>query len=449
MYNTSVLTWLQTILKERFDQNFRLSSGQNSLEVHVEGNASYIKVSGASNIFKQDVLDLPCTKYYLPEEWDPLKIKYLVAPGVDKTTESLVEKTDFGYLINYNLFSLAYWMLSRKEEVDGAGLDEFDRFPATSSHAYRHGYLERPVVDEWFELLRSVILRTWPNLYIKKNEFRTLVSHDVDSPSRYAFSPLQQLPRAVLRDFIKHRTPTSPFFGPFIYAFTKARLLKIDPLNNFDWIMDVSERNNIRSAFYFICGRTDSARDGQYEIEHPAIRYLLKNIYQRGHEIGLHPSFNTYLCPELIAKEAARLRSVCAEEHIEQATWGGRMHYLRWKHPITLHGWEQASFNYDSTLGYADLPGFRCGTCFEYPAFDPVLEKPLNLRIRPLIAMESSIIASRYLGLGVGEESFRKFKELKSVCQRVGGSFTLLWHNSELVDPKMRRLYESVLSFQP
>lgn len=38
---------------------------------------------------------------------------------------------------------------------------------------------------------------------------------------------------------------------------------------------------------------------------------------------------------------------------IQQAEWGGRMHYLRWKTPTTLYGWEQAGMTYDSTLSYA------------------------------------------------------------------------------------------------
>ena len=49
---------------------------------------------------------------------------------------------------------------------------------------------------------------------------------------------------------------------------------------------------------------------------------------------------------------------------VDQKKFGGRMHYLRIKWPTTLYFWEKAKFAYDSSMGYADLPGFRCGTCF-------------------------------------------------------------------------------------
>lgn len=102
--------------------------------------------------------------------------------------------------------------------------------------------------------------------------------------------------------------------------------------------------------------------------------------------------------------------------------------------------------DYDSTLGYADHPGFRCGTCFEYPAFDPVSGMILKLRLRPLIAMECTVMATRYMGLGTGDAAFRKFKQLKDACNAVGGCFTLLWHNTELEMLPERRLYQAVIS---
>ena len=84
----------------------------------------------------------------------------------------------------------------------------------------------------------------------------------------------------------------------------------------------------------------------------------MRRIHERGHEIGLHPSYNTFVHPERIAREGQRLQRICMEEGIEQSEWGGRMHFLRWQWPTTAYGWEQAGFQYDSTLSYADRPGF-------------------------------------------------------------------------------------------
>ena len=121
------------------------------------------------------------------------------------------------------------------------------------------------------------------------------------------------------------------------------------------------------------------------------------------------------------------------------------MHFLRWDAAVTLRAWDEAGLDYDSTLSYADAPGFRCGTCFEYPAFDPVANESLRLRIRPLVAMECTVIARRYLGLGDGEQAFARFKALKDACRAVRGRFTLLWHNSHLESARHKSLYCRVL----
>jgi hypothetical protein len=253
------------------------------------------------------------------------------------------------------------------------------------------------------------------------------------------------LVRAMAGDMIKRRDFKSAVLAPWIRINTRTQLHRADPANTFNWIMDVSERNGMQSAFYFICGH-NNPHDADYRPEHPAIRHLMRRIYHRGHEIGLHPSYGSYQKPHLIRQEADRLRKVCAEEGIVQIVWGGRMHYLRWEHPTTLRALADAGMTYDSTLSYANRPGFRCGTCFEYPAFDPVAQEALSLRIRPLIAMEVSVIDEKCMGLGTGSEAFSKLMELKNSCRAVAGCFTLLWHNSRFLSNSECGLYTDIIT---
>ena len=52
-------------------------------------------------------------------------------------------------------------MLCRIEEIGRSDLDEHKRFPASESHAFKHNYLDRPVVDEWMHVLGQVIRMRW------------------------------------------------------------------------------------------------------------------------------------------------------------------------------------------------------------------------------------------------------------------------------------------------
>jgi hypothetical protein len=337
-------------------------------------------------------------------------------------------------------------MLTRQEELGRTDLDNHGRFPATSSHAYKYGYLERPIVDEWLHILGQVIELTWPGISLKQHQFSMKVSHDVDSPSLYAFKSWKTIASMMVGHAVKRYDLRAFFNAPLVRLANKNKLQLADPFNTFNWLMDVSEANNLVSAFYFICGRT-STMDADYEIEHPVIRSLMRNIHERGHEIGLHPSYSTYQKPELIAHEMSRLRTVLAEENIQQISIGGRMHYLRWEQPTTLQACNDAGMSYDSTLGYADHPGFRCGSCFEYPAFNPVTQKILNLRVRPLIVMECSVMDDAYLGLGSTHAAQCKFLELKDKCRNVKGCFNLLWHNSYFANnSRLRKIYQNVIA---
>lgn len=443
-----LLAWLEQVLDERFGLPLRLErDGPERLVMTLDGAPGQLLFDRLQSGFFLPGGGLPHAHWDAAAEGftAPLDLP-LPAPGADSLPRPLVEPAPGGLAIHYDILGLAYWMLSRQEEVEAETLDRHCRFPASASHAGRHGYLDRPVVDEWLAVLGQVIRCQWPDVTLRRHAFRMRPTHDVDRPSRYGFARDVKLARVMLGDTLLHHRPQALLLGPWVRLTTRRRLHPLDPLNTFDWLMDLSERYGLTSAFYFICGRTDPRKDADYEPEHPAIRELLRGIHARGHEIGLHPSYHTFRNPKELANEAARLRRVCAEEGIEQAEWGGRMHYLRWQTPLTLQGWAQAKMDYDSTLGYAESPGFRCGTCFDYPAFDPVKREAPPLRIRPLIAMEGSVMSPLYLGLGNGEEAFERFATLKARCRAMGGSFTLLWHNSELTTRAQRALYERVLA---
>lgn len=358
----------------------------------------------------------------------------------------LVERTDTGdVLVHCDLPGILFWALARVEEVGRTDLDRYGRFPALASHAGRHGYLDRPFVDEWLDLLGQLMRRTWTRLKLRAPAFRLALSHDVDLPSRYAMRPLRGFIGAVAED-LRGGHVRRAARGALTRLRGGRSLRPHDPANTFDWLMGRAEGAGTRAAFYFICGRTVARMDAGYDIEQPAMRTLLRRIHARGHEVGLHPSFGSQRDAAAIAREADRLRATCTAEGIIQPEWGGRMHYLRWTVPDTLLAWEGAAMDYDGTMGYADRAGFRCGTCHEYQAFDPVGDRAVRLRIRPLVAMEVSVMSSAYMALGTGERALAAFATLKQRCRRARGTFSLLWHNSELVEPAQRGLFDAVLA---
>jgi len=360
--------------------------------------------------------------------------------------EVYLKPHDNGLYLGLDIFGSAFFMLSRYEEAIKSERDAYDRFPASASLAYQADFLLRPIVNEYVEILWACMKRLWPQLERKPRHFRMLVSHDVDLPFEYLFLPPSRLLRRMAGDILKRHHPTKAL--KLLRDWIKVRGLNdmtADPYYTFDAIMDISESHGLTSAFYFITDHSAGSIDGLYTMEHPEIRRLLRKIHARGHEIGLHTSYNTYRDQAQTVKEFEILKSSCEKEGIQQTIWGGRQHVLRWETPTTFRNLDTADLDYDTSLSFADHAGFRCGTCYEYPVYDVVNQQRLKLRERPLIAMECSVMDERYLGLGAGEKAFEVFQQLKMTCQKFNGNFTLLWHNNRFVNPAERELYRALL----
>ena len=368
--------------------------------------------------------------------------------GEDLVNGSLISLSAEHIYLGLDIFGSAFFMLTRYEEAVKPNRDGHDRFPATASLAYQEGFLDRPIINEYLEILWACLKHLWPRLKRKARNFQTYLSHDVDAPFKYALSGSSTLARTIVGNFIR-RKPHCLGSNLSSYMQVKAQgKLEADPFYTYDLIMDISEQQDLRSAFYFITDHTAERLDGNYRISHPLIRNLLKKIHQRGHEIGLHTSYNTYRNSTQTQKEFEILKKVCNEEGVRQECWGGRQHYLRWEAPNTFQNWEDAGLNYDSTLSFSDVAGFRCGVCFEFTTFSLKTRQHLRLKERPLIIMECTILDRRYMNLGLdGHSSLQTMAKYKQRCRLFSGDFSLLWHNNRLVDPREANLYRAIVSF--
>lgn len=364
--------------------------------------------------------------------------------GEPLETGAWFAQSDRGIRLGVDIAGSAFFMLTRYEEAVVQIRDAHDRFPAHASLAYRQGFLLRPIVDEYTEILWAALHRLWPHLTRKARHRAIFVTCDVDMPFKYQ-AKLSSLFRHSVGDLIRRRNPRLVLDRMEGYAHALKGYYSDDPwYAAINWIMSVNEKAGNRVAF-FLMADGKHKWDGHYSLESPPVRQLLRRIHERGHEIGFHPGYATYLDPDETRRQADVLRRIMKRESIRYHQLGGRQHFLRWRTPDTARNWEAAGLSYDSTLGYADHVGFRCGTSREYTLYDVVLRRRLNVKERPLILMDCSLVAERYMGLGYTDEALAYAQTLKERALRIGGFFTLLWHNSFLDQPEARRFYSDLI----
>lgn len=375
----------------------------------------------------------------LCSDWhgEPIPILYSRLPRGPR-----IQVTDSTLQLGIDILGSIFFMLTRYEELVNPARDRHDRFPATASLAYHAGCLHRPLADEYVEILWLAMKRLWPGLRRRKaHTYQVGVSHDVDWPFEAYGRPWPAVMRSVAGDVIKRRQ-LDLAWRRFLCRLRQDALR--DPANTFDFIMNQSERLGLVSEFYFIADHTAGDLDGTYSLADPEIQALISRIYQRGHRLGLHPSYNSYRDGAQIRLEFERLGGVVTSLGIHQELWGGRQHYLRWENPVTWQHWEDAGLHYDSTLGFADHVGYRCGTCREFPVFNLLTRQPLRLKERPLVVMEGTLLGREYMDCAPAN-AMEWMLRLATTCRRYGGRFTLLWHNSSLTQEWQRALYREVL----
>lgn len=349
--------------------------------------------------------------------------------------------------LGLDVFGSAFFMLTLYEEVIKADRDPRNRFPYTASLAFRSGFLDRPIVNEYVEILWACLSHLWPGLRRKQRQFQIYASHDVDAPFLWATAGITRLVKECIFAVTRSHSPSLLVNNVLEWTKIKAKGEKRDPYNTFNRIMDISEKHNLKSAFYFIAGNTAGGLDGDYRMEHPLILKLLRNIHRRGHEIGLHLSYNTFEDAVQTKKEFQHLKKVCASQGIEQERWGSRQHFLRWKTPVTFQYVSDAGLDYDTTVSFADTPGFRCGVCYEFPVFNVLTRQKLPVIERPLVVMDCTVTGARCMRPDMDvQKAINTILNYRNQCKRYHGNFTILWHNNRFVNEQEVEIYRQSIA---
>ena len=394
----------------------------------------------ASDFFGKDYLkpsSMPTTPL---RRYEGLPVIYTGQGHLD----SMVKQSEKTIETDIDIIASSFFMVTRYEEVIIDAKDRYDRFPASASLSYREGFLDRPVVNEYIELLRSWIRLLLPDLepepfWPDNKDFAFCLTHDVDAIRRYsARPPLERIASAILRQ----NSPRLALSTATEYLLVLSHIRK-DPYDTFDYMLGLEKSHCIKSSFYFMSGGGSS--QVSYVATEPLVARLIKQLEEAGCDTGLHAGYDSYNDPSIMSTEKANIDKV-----VSNRVYGCRQHVLRWKTPDTWRIQEKLGIFYDTSLAYADHIGFRGGICLPYQPFDIIENRQLSIWELPLTAMEGSLQNPRYQGMSpenACEEIIRHIDTVKALH----GVFVLLWHNSSFYIhggwKGWREVYETILQY--
>lgn len=359
--------------------------------------------------------------------------------------ESLRDVHGVADWLDKGALSAIFWLLSGKSEIACSERDSHERVPAGRMRLVELGILDLPVVDLLAEYLIDRVRSLCPELPDLQGDFKIIPTHDVDAPYKYAFRTPLEFIRGLAADAIRGEPLGNLLRAPILWHRVRGGDIESDPFNCFERILSLNEAHGLQSEFYFIANHSAGRIDGDYDLAHPLMRALLKKVVDRGHLVGLHSSYNAPFDSDILQRERVRLQKLAFEAGYRQSIDIVRNHYLRFDPLITPGVLATCGFTQDSTLAFADVAGFRRGTCRAFSLWDFEKNKPLDIIERPLIAMECSLVSDRYEGLSHADAAVR-LDRLKAECRRFGGHMVVLWHNNYLSSEKDFELYEQAIS---
>lgn len=190
------------------------------------------------------------------------------------------------------------------------------------------------------------------------------------------------------------------------------------------------------SRLPFAGDRQHRLENADYDISEPKLMKAIRSLNDAGNETGLHGHFG----------------SPFDSESLHQATgnmpWnplGGRFHYLHFDPLRTFDYLDAAGLKYDTTLGFAEQPGFRHGVAWPFFPYDFKLQRARPVLEIPLIAMDTSYRS--YLGQRP-EQAKPGLQQLFRETEKFGGCLTILWHNNYFTGYKFAgwgELYQELL----
>lgn len=323
------------------------------------------------------------------------------------------------WVVHADIIASAYFLLSRYEEIRKREIrDVHGRFPGKESLPYKAGFIHRPIVDEYGKLLRRWLRQTRVNIPEPEPHIRKIwLTHDVDAPFFCR----------TLRNFIRETckgegaiNAWKRYTGPLVS----------DPFYTFPWLLEKGKalkkavgKERCESVFFFKPAGSSVYDKPRYCLHTKDLRELLLLCITEQATVGLHASYEAGENPSRVISERNLLKQMTQQE-----IRYNRHHYLSSREPEDMDWLEKAGITDDFTMGYADVAGFRLGTCRPVRWINPENKRISPVVLHPLIVMDCTLSEPAYMNLGYDEAS-AYVRKLAEQVAAVNGELVLLWHN--------------------
>ena len=357
--------------------------------------------------------------------------------------EDTIETINNTLILHADIIAGTYFLISRYEEmVRRKTRDAHNRFPGKESLPYRAGFIDRPIIEEWGLLLRTKLREAGINVTEPPKEIsKVYLTHDVDQIAHYR--NLRGMMGGILRGIKRPKEAKQAiksYFGGLIFDpwYTFPYLFKLDV----DLRQQLGENNC--EIITFLRSYSGKRKEDKplVNLAHPDFKTLVRYIKRKKISIGLHISYDAGCNPTLISDEKKRL-----EKSTRSKVSYNRNHFLNNREPEDFEHLISSGITDDFSMGYADMAGFRLGTCKAVKWINPAKRELTELRLHHLTIMDVTLSEKRYMFMNA-HDAFQYCESLIRTVRNFHGEISLLWHNNSVekqASSYHRKLYRDLL----
>lgn len=337
--------------------------------------------------------------------------------------------------LEFDPFAAGFFMVSRYEEYLPHVKDQFQRFPARESLAFRNDFLHIPVVNRYAEMIKRKITERYPEVHFPAKQFEFIPTYDIDSAYAYLNKGWIRNIGGLVRSAI------SADWASCVNRILVLTRQKKDPFDTYGWLHQLHEKYNLRPIYFFLVGDYDEY-DKNISITMSEYRELISSIADHA-DVGIHPSYASNTDFNKLKKEVLSLAQVLKRDITKS-----RQHFLKLEMPKTYQHLCDLDITDDYTMGFATQPGFRAGICSSFYFYNLHIENKTHLRIHPFAVMDATL--NYYHNLAP-----RQFPDIVypiiDEIKKAGGTFISIWHNNSLSEENewsgWRRVYEDMIRY--
>ena len=333
----------------------------------------------------------------------------------------------------FDIFAASFYLISRYEEYLPHLKDKYSRYKPEESLAYKHGFLQKPIVNIWLMQFIFQLHSQFPNLKVQFPKFKYISTIDIDNAYLYKGKGFVRSLAFLLKAVFTFN------FESLKMAFLVASKKRKDPFDTYSLQLNLQKKYNLDMRYFMLLGDY-GVNDKNISHNNSHLQVLVKRLADLA-PVGIHPSFGSNINEQKLAIEINRLEDIQKRE-----VRFSRQHFLQLSLPKTYKRLIEAGITHDFTMGYASVLGFRAGVASPFTFYNLDMEQILPITIYPFAIIDDTLKFNMNLG---ADEVVEKISGIIDEVKEVNGTLISIWHNDTFSDEGVwegwRNVYEDMV----